>query len=173
MQKIQNPETGKWVNINGKVGKKVLNNYVHYINQTGGLIPKGVGNALKKTPMGKLQEEIKKLIQRSIDKLSEDISKKMDTNVSNLMNKQEDNNQKIMRLLTADLELKDFYYSQKVGLKVEGEKNIINWLIKNKYLAKAKMERIEFETDLVPQLLICPSNIPHRRADTFFQIKML
>ena len=27
--KIQNPETGKWVNVNGKVGKKVLNNYVN------------------------------------------------------------------------------------------------------------------------------------------------
>ena len=52
------------------------------------------------------------------------------------------------RNVEEDLELKDFYYSQKVGLKVEGEKNIINWLIKNKYLAKAKMERIEFETDL-------------------------
>ena len=129
MQKIQNPETGKWVNINGKVGKKVLNNYVHYINQTGGLIPKGVGNALKKTPMGKLQEEIKKLIQRSIDKLSEDISKKMDTNVSNLMNKQEDNNQKIMRLLTADLELKDFLIKAKLNnntITDEEIKQIVN-----------------------------------------------
>ena len=28
------------------------------------------------------------------------------------------------------------------------EKNIINWLVKNNFLAKAKMERIEFETDL-------------------------
>ena len=129
MQKIQNPETGKWVNINGKVGKKVLNNYVHYINQTGGLIPTGVGNALKKTPMGKLQEEIKKLIQRSIDKLSEDISKKMDTNVSNLMNKQEDNNQKIMRLLTADLELKDFLIKAKLNnntITDEEIKKIVN-----------------------------------------------
>ena len=129
MQKIQNPETGKWVNINGKVGKKVLNNYVNYINQTGGLIPTEVGNALKKTPMGKLQEEIKKLIQRSIDKLSEDISKKMDTNVSNLMNKQEDNNQKIMRLLTADLELKDFLIKAKLNnntITDEEIKQIVN-----------------------------------------------
>ena len=52
------------------------------------------------------------------------------------------------RNVDEDLELKEFYYSQKVGLKVDGEKDIINWLIKNKYLAKAKMERIEFETDL-------------------------
>jgi DNA repair protein RadD len=52
------------------------------------------------------------------------------------------------RNVEEDLELKEFYYSQKVGLKVEGEKNIINWLIKNQYLAKAKMQRIEFETDL-------------------------
>ena len=129
MQKIQNPETGKWVNINGKVGKKVLNNYVNYINQTGGLIPTEVGNALKKTPMGKLQEEIKKLIQGSIDKLSEDISKKMDTNVSNLMNKQEDNNQKIMRLLTADLELKDFLIKAKLNnntITDEEIKQIVN-----------------------------------------------
>ena len=129
MQKIQNPETGKWVNINGKVGKKVLNNYVNYINQTGGLIPTEVGNALKKTPMGKLQEEIKKLIQGSIDKLSEDISKKMDINVSNLMNKQEDNNQKIMRLLTADLELKDFLIKAKLNnntITDEEIKQIVN-----------------------------------------------
>lgn len=52
------------------------------------------------------------------------------------------------RNVDEDLELRNFYYSQKVGLKVDGEKNIINWLIKNKYLAKAKMERIEFETNL-------------------------
>lgn len=52
------------------------------------------------------------------------------------------------RNVEEDLELKEYYYSQKVGLKVDGEKNIINWLIKNRYLAKAKMERIEFETDL-------------------------
>lgn len=31
--KIQNPETGKWVNVNGVVGKRVLNNY---IRQQGG-----------------------------------------------------------------------------------------------------------------------------------------
>ena len=31
--KIQNPDTGKWVNINGTVGRKVLNNYVR---QAGG-----------------------------------------------------------------------------------------------------------------------------------------
>ena len=30
---IQNPETGKWVNVNGKVGKKVLNNYVNHLDQ--------------------------------------------------------------------------------------------------------------------------------------------
>ena len=29
---IQNPETGKWVNVNGKVGKKVLNNYVNHLD---------------------------------------------------------------------------------------------------------------------------------------------
>ena len=52
------------------------------------------------------------------------------------------------RNVEEDLELKEFYYSQKVGLKVDGEKNIINWLVKNNFLAKAKMERIEFETDL-------------------------
>ena len=52
------------------------------------------------------------------------------------------------RNVEEDLELKNFYFSQKVGLEVEGEKNIINWLVKNKFLAKAKMERIEFEADL-------------------------
>jgi DNA repair protein RadD len=52
------------------------------------------------------------------------------------------------RNVEEDLALKEFYYSQKVGLKIDGEKNIINWLVKNNYLAKAKMERIEFETDL-------------------------
>lgn len=52
------------------------------------------------------------------------------------------------RNVEEDLELKNFYYSQKVGLKIDGEKDIINWLIKNKFLAKANMERIEFETDL-------------------------
>ena len=52
------------------------------------------------------------------------------------------------RNVEEDLDLKEFYYSQKVGLKIDGEKNIINWLVKNNYLAKAKMERIEFETDL-------------------------
>jgi superfamily II DNA or RNA helicase len=46
------------------------------------------------------------------------------------------------------MELKNFYYSQKVGLKIEGKKNVINWLIKNKYLAKADMKRVDFETDL-------------------------
>ena len=46
------------------------------------------------------------------------------------------------------MELKNFYYGQKVGLKIKGEKNVINWLIKNKYLAKAEMKRIDFETDL-------------------------
>lgn len=52
------------------------------------------------------------------------------------------------RNVEEDLELRNFYYSQKVGLKIDGEKDIINWLIKNKFLAKANMERIEFETDL-------------------------
>ena len=52
------------------------------------------------------------------------------------------------RNVEEDIELKNFYYGQKVGLKVEGEKNIINWLVKNKYLAKAKIQRIDFEADL-------------------------
>lgn len=52
------------------------------------------------------------------------------------------------RNVEEDLALREFYYSQKVGLKIDGEKDIINWLVKNNYLAKAKMERIEFETDL-------------------------
>ncbi len=47
-----------------------------------------------------------------------------------------------------DLELKDFYYGNKVTLKVEKNKNIINWLIKEKYLAKAEMIPINFEADL-------------------------
>ena len=52
------------------------------------------------------------------------------------------------RNVEEDIELKNFYYGQKVGLKIEGEKNIINWLVKNKYLAKAKIQRIDFEADL-------------------------
>ena len=52
------------------------------------------------------------------------------------------------RNVEEDMELKNFYYSQKVGLKIEGKKNVINWLIKNKYLAKADMKRVDFETDL-------------------------
>jgi DNA repair protein RadD len=52
------------------------------------------------------------------------------------------------RNVEEDIELKNFYYGQKVGLKIEGEKNIINWLVKNKYLAKAKIQRINFEADL-------------------------
>ena len=52
------------------------------------------------------------------------------------------------RDVAQDLELKDFYYGQKVNLKIKNEKNIINWLIKNEYLAKTKIEKIDFESDL-------------------------
>jgi len=53
------------------------------------------------------------------------------------------------RDVNQDIELKDFYYSQKISLKVKDEKNIINWLIKNEYLAKTSIEKIDFESDLV------------------------
>jgi DNA repair protein RadD len=53
------------------------------------------------------------------------------------------------RDVNQDIELKDFYYSQKISLKIKNEKNIINWLIKNEYLAKASIEKINFESDLV------------------------
>ncbi len=53
------------------------------------------------------------------------------------------------RDVNQDIELRDFYYSQKISLKVKNEKNIINWLIKNDYLAKASIEKINFESDLV------------------------
>ena len=45
--KIQNPATGKWVNTNGPVGRKVLNNYVR---QAGGALTLQDGhmNALRK-----------------------------------------------------------------------------------------------------------------------------
>ena len=33
--KIQNPETGKWVNINGRVGQKVLRNYMKQYGAAG------------------------------------------------------------------------------------------------------------------------------------------
>ncbi len=52
------------------------------------------------------------------------------------------------RNVEEDLELKNFYYGQKVGLKVTNQKNIIEWLIKNRFLAKAKIQKIDFETDL-------------------------
>ena len=52
------------------------------------------------------------------------------------------------RDVSQDIELKDFYYAQKVGLKIKNEKNIINWLIKNEYLAKTSIEKINFESDL-------------------------
>ena len=34
--KIQHPKTQKWVGINSKVGKQILDNYTSKINQTGG-----------------------------------------------------------------------------------------------------------------------------------------
>ena len=34
--KIVNPKTGRRVNINSKIGQKVLNNYLAYLNLTGG-----------------------------------------------------------------------------------------------------------------------------------------
>ena len=49
------------------------------------------------------------------------------------------------RDVNQDIELRDFYYSQKISLKVKNEKkNIINWLIKNDYLAKASIEKNKF-----------------------------
>jgi len=38
-RKIQNPETGNWVNINGSTGKRVLRNYVHQFGGAGALAP--------------------------------------------------------------------------------------------------------------------------------------
>ena len=34
MDKIQDPTTGKWVNVNGAAGKRILNNYVKYNQKT-------------------------------------------------------------------------------------------------------------------------------------------
>ena len=59
------------------------------------------------------------------------------------------------RDVSQDIELKDFYYAQKVGLKIKNEKNIINWLIKNEYLAKTSIEKINFESDLAK---LCTKN---------------
>jgi len=52
------------------------------------------------------------------------------------------------RNVEEDIKLKDFYYGQKVNLKIKNEKNIIEWLIKEKYLAKVEIEKINFESDL-------------------------
>jgi superfamily II DNA or RNA helicase len=52
------------------------------------------------------------------------------------------------RNVEEDIKLKDFYYGQKVNLKIKGEKNIIEWLIKEKYLAKVEIKKINFEADL-------------------------
>jgi len=52
------------------------------------------------------------------------------------------------RNVEQDIELKNFYYGQKVSLKIADSKNIISWLVKNEYLADTKIEKILFEADL-------------------------
>ncbi len=52
------------------------------------------------------------------------------------------------RDVSQDLELKNFYHGNKVSLKIGKSKDIIKWLVQNKYLAKAKIEKINYEADL-------------------------
>jgi len=52
------------------------------------------------------------------------------------------------RDVSQDLELKNFYYGNKVSLQIENSKDAIKWLVRNKYLAKAERIKIDYEADL-------------------------
>lgn len=50
--------------------------------------------------------------------------------------------------INQDLELSEFFYKQKVTLKVEGYQNPVDFLVEEEYLAKADYKKIEVDADL-------------------------
>tara|TARA_B100000575_G_C23136442_1_gene660318 strand:+ start:2570 stop:4006 length:1437 start_codon:yes stop_codon:yes gene_type:complete len=65
--KIQNPETGNWVNINGSVGKQVLRNYVRHMEG-------GSPNRLVTTTHAIIGSvKLRQLIQKNLDKLDKKV----------------------------------------------------------------------------------------------------
>ena len=84
--RIQNPETGKWVNVNGSAGQKILKNY---LKQSGGAKVDLSGLANLKQTISKVDKVIKDLRQgnpdeniKSIEQVMNEVNKNSTTEIA-------------------------------------------------------------------------------------------